>query len=184
MGIWTKAPWGKVGVDLKQKTHLCLCCYSQSYLKYKTLLFTKHSMVFNHNFRGDNLQIGGVLSPWKSPPPPPPSQDFSLWLTVQHWTICRIYTSVMRLQCFPYIDLFVAPTTISKLTTTNRLTSLNKHEHCTFQNRNPKPEIVTGDLYHSNIASCWQMINVHVKLVKCHLRLSGSHPLRVCLYGE
>ncbi len=53
------------------------------------------------------------------------------------------------LQCFPYIDLFVAPATISKLTATNRffqkaLTSLNKHKHCTFQNRNP----VRVSLYH------------------------------------
>ncbi len=34
--------------------------------------------------------------------------------------ICVIYTSIMRLQRFPYIDLFVAPATISKLTATNR----------------------------------------------------------------
>ncbi len=33
--------------------------YLQSYLKYKTLLFTIHIMVFNHIFRGDNPQIGG-----------------------------------------------------------------------------------------------------------------------------
>ncbi len=183
MGIWTKVRQGRGRLKTKNAFVFVLFYYLQSYLKYKTLLFTKHSMVFNHNFRGDNLQIGGVLSPW-NPPPPPRISAYGWQYNTGQWCNCRIYTSVMRLQCFPYIDLFVAPTTISKLTTTNRLTSLNKHEHCTFQNRNPKPEIVTGDLYHSNIASCWQIINVHVKLVKCHLRLSGSHPLRVCLYGE
>ncbi len=37
--------------------------YLHNYLKYKTLLFRIHSMVFNHIFRGDNPQMGGILSP-------------------------------------------------------------------------------------------------------------------------
>ncbi len=32
--------------------------YLQSYLEYKTLLFTIHSMVFNHILRGDNYPPG------------------------------------------------------------------------------------------------------------------------------
>ncbi len=42
------------------------------------------------------------------------------------------YISDIHYKCFPYIDLFVA------------MTSLNKHEHCTFQNPNPAP--VKGSL--------------------------------------
>ncbi len=45
---------------------------------------------------------------------------------LDNYIICWIYTSIMRLQCFPYINLFVVPATISKLTATNRFSPQKK----------------------------------------------------------
>ncbi len=69
----------------KLKMHFCpiwLFYCLHNYLKYKTLLFTIHSVVFNHIFRGDNPQIGG------SCPPRPPPWFPPIWVRqlMVHWT--------------------------------------------------------------------------------------------------